>query len=279
MRLVKSTTSQQQWAKPSQEILIRLIKQLTWDTLVKIIPWPRYAEAKKENLGQNYSFCKHQASWFAVILMLSVQTNLLMAMRLLCSKECILYLIWSPQKLNGSKKTRTPQVRSRNYWVSAIKKPNQMANRTLNFEAGNGNWWRPCNHERKLLIGPEHTFHWLHWRTSCLLVGKYGWKGCGKLCNLVWIFDNGLWRELGGSLANEVNQPTCDFGTSLRMFNFTFWAKYTQLWTPRAQNTTRSDSAFKRVTIWRNLWRISLIITPLNECFHIQESVFLAWAP
>ena len=35
--------------------------------------------------------------------------------------------------------TRTPQVRSRNYLVSAIKKTNQMANRTLNFEVGNGN--------------------------------------------------------------------------------------------------------------------------------------------
>ena len=55
----------------------------------------------------------------------------------------------------------------------------------INFEAGNGNWWRPCNHERKLLIGPEHNFHWLHWRTSCSLIGKYGWKGCGKICNLV----------------------------------------------------------------------------------------------
>ena len=63
---------------------------------------------------------------------------------------------------------RTPQVRSR--------KPNQMANRTLNLEAGNGNWWGPRNYERKLLIGPEHIFHWLNKRTSCSLVGKYGWK-------------------------------------------------------------------------------------------------------
>ena len=34
-------------------------------------------------------------------------------------------------------------------------------------------------------IGPEHTFDWLHKRTSCSLIGKYGWKGCGKICNLV----------------------------------------------------------------------------------------------
>ena len=59
--------------------------------------------------------------------------------------------------------TRTPKVRSRNYWVSTIKKPNQMANRILNFEAGNGNWWGPRNHERKLLIGPEHTLHLINW--------------------------------------------------------------------------------------------------------------------
>ena len=48
-----------------------------------------------------------------------------------------------------------------------FRKSNQMANGTLNFGLGNGNWLRPCNHERKLLIGPEHTFHWLQWRTSC----------------------------------------------------------------------------------------------------------------
>ena len=33
-----------------------------------------------------------------------------------------------------------------------------------------------CNHERKLLIGPEHIFHWLHSRTTGPLVGKYGLK-------------------------------------------------------------------------------------------------------
>ena len=70
--------------------------------------------------------------------------------------------------------TRTPEVLSRNYWVSAIK--NQMAKRTLNFRAGNGNWWRPCNHKRKLFIGPEHTLHWIHRRISCSFVGKYSWK-------------------------------------------------------------------------------------------------------
>ena len=51
-----------------------------------------------------------------------------------------------------------------------------MNNRTLNFKEGNGNWWRSCNHERKLLIGPEHIFHWLHSRTTGPLVGKYGLK-------------------------------------------------------------------------------------------------------
>ena len=71
--------------------------------------------------------------------------------------------------------SRTPEVRSRKYGISAIKKPNQMAN-TLNFEAGNGNWWRPCNYERKLLIGPEHTLHWIRRRISCSFVRKYGWK-------------------------------------------------------------------------------------------------------
>ena len=74
-----------------------------------------------------------------------------------------------------------------------------MAN-TLNFEAGNGNWWRPCNYERKLLIGPEHTLHWIHWRISCSCVGKYGWKTVESKCNVVWFFDSVLWRELVVSL-------------------------------------------------------------------------------
>ena len=55
-----------------------------------------------------------------------------------------------------------------------------MANRTLNFEAGNGNWWRRCNHKRKVLIGSEHTFHWLHWHTSCSFSGKKWLKSCGE---------------------------------------------------------------------------------------------------
>ena len=60
-----------------------------------------------------------------------------------------------------------------------------MANKTLNFGAGNGNWWRPCNYERKLFItGSEHTFHWLHKRTSCSLVGNYGWKAVGN--HAIW---------------------------------------------------------------------------------------------
>ena len=92
---------------------------------------------------------------------------------------------------------RTPVVPLRNYRISAIKKPNQMANRTLNFEAGNGNWWGPRNHERKLLIGPERTLHWIHWRISCSCVGKYGWKTVESRCNLVWFliayFGGNLW--------------------------------------------------------------------------------------
>ena len=35
--------------------------------------------------------------------------------------------------------SRTPEVRSRKYWISAIKKPNQMANKTLKFEERNWN--------------------------------------------------------------------------------------------------------------------------------------------
>ena len=75
-----------------------------------------------------------------------------------------------------------------------------MANRTLNFEAGNGNWWRRCNHKRKVLIGSEHTFHWLHWHTSCSFSGKNGWKLWGNYEIWFGFFDNGLWRELMVSL-------------------------------------------------------------------------------
>ena len=80
---------------------------------------------------------------------------------------------------------RTPVVPLRNYRILAIRKPNQMANRTLNFEAGNGNWWRRCNHKRNVLIGSEHTFHWLHWHTSCSFSGKNGWKLWGNYAILV----------------------------------------------------------------------------------------------
>ena len=51
-----------------------------------------------------------------------------------------------------------------------------MTTRTLNFKAGNGNWWRPYNHKRKLLNGPEHTFHGIHGHIFCSFVGKHGWK-------------------------------------------------------------------------------------------------------
>ena len=98
---------------------------------------------------------------------------------------------------------RPPKVPSIYYWNYAIKKPNQMASRTLNFEAENGNWWGSPNHERKLLIGPEHTLHWIHWRISCSCVGKYGWKTVESRCNLVWFFDSVLWRELVVSLFSQ----------------------------------------------------------------------------
>ena len=68
---------------------------------------------------------------------------------------------------------RTPGVHSRKNF-SAIKKANQIAYRNLNIGAWDLNWWRPCNHERKLLTCPEHTFHWKQWHTSCSVEGKYG---------------------------------------------------------------------------------------------------------
>ena len=79
-------------------------------------------------------------------------------------------------------------------------KDTRMATRTLNFKAGNGNWWRPYNHEKKLLIGPAHTFHWLHWHTSCSFSGRNGWKLWGNYEIWFGFFDNGLWRELMVSL-------------------------------------------------------------------------------
>ena len=79
---------------------------------------------------------------------------------------------------------RTPEVRSRNYWVFATKKTNQMANRTLNFEAGNGNWWRPCNCEKKFLIDWSRTYSLLNTLTYILLTCRKLWfKNCGKLWN------------------------------------------------------------------------------------------------
>ena len=33
---------------------------------------------------------------------------------------------------------------------------------------GNGNWWRPCKHERKVLIGLEHTLHSLEGTSGVL---------------------------------------------------------------------------------------------------------------
>ena len=53
-------------------------------------------------------------------------------------------------------------------------KTNRMANRTLNFEAGNGSWWGLCSHETNLLIGPEPTLHWIH-LTHFLLICRKIW--------------------------------------------------------------------------------------------------------
>ena len=55
---------------------------------------------------------------------------------------------------------RTPQIPSINYWNYVIKKTNQMANRTLNSEPGNGSW---C---------------WLTY--FLLIVGKCSWKVVGN---------------------------------------------------------------------------------------------------
>ena len=88
---------------------------------------------------------------------------------------------------------KTSQDCSGKYRVSAIKKTNQIANRPLHFEAGNGNLWGPRTHERKLLIGPEHTLHWIHWRISCSCVGKHGWKTVESRCNLVWFLGGSVW--------------------------------------------------------------------------------------
>ena len=50
---------------------------------------------------------------------------------------------------------KKPGIPSRKYWVYVIKEPNQMVNRPLNFEAGNGIY------ERKLFIGLISRKLWL----------------------------------------------------------------------------------------------------------------------
>ena len=109
---------------------------------------------------------------------------------------------------------RTLEVCSRNYWVSAIKNSNQMANAILNFNAGNGNSWGPFNRERKLFIGREHTLHWIHWHISCSFVGKYGWKLC-KAMQFGWVFENVLWTELLVSLTYSTFSPRSALHTCL----------------------------------------------------------------
>ena len=135
--------------------------------------------------------------------------------------QTLTWLIWQKHKWVSNKARqwtdlspiRTKGVPSRNYWVSAIKKPSKKANRTVNFGAGNGNWWRPCNYERKLLIGPEHTFHWIHKRTSSSLVGKYGWKAVGN--HAIWfgfLIAESAKQTLGGApvvLTSLLLSPQC----------------------------------------------------------------------
>ena len=77
---------------------------------------------------------------------------------------------------------RTPLVPCRHYWNYILnkqtKRPIELSSRKWKlFFQGNGNWWRPCNHERKRLIGPKHTFHRLLWHTSCRPLTK---KLCAK---------------------------------------------------------------------------------------------------
>ena len=100
-----------------------------------------------------------------------------------------------------------------------------MVNKTLNFEAGNGNWWWRCNHKRKALIGSEHTFHWLHWHTSCSFSGKNGWKLWGNYVIWFGFFDNGLWRELMVSLVifSESLDNLCSSKSDVRL---RFWSWY-----------------------------------------------------
>ena len=50
-----------------------------------------------------------------------------------------------------------------------------MANRTLNFEAGNGNWYRPSNHEGKLHITPEDTHYLLKWCSTFSIKDSCWW--------------------------------------------------------------------------------------------------------
>ena len=44
--------------------------------------------------------------------------------------------------------------------------------------------------------------------------GKIWLKTCGKVSNLVWIFDNALWRELGVSMNVEIGERSTRLGRS-----------------------------------------------------------------
>ena len=61
---------------------------------------------------------------------------------------------------------------------------------------GNGNWWRPCKHERKVLIGLEHTLHSLEGTSGVLWCLKHHFLAstCRKnssfncSCIFLWMF-------------------------------------------------------------------------------------------
>ena len=169
-----------------------------------------------------------------------------------------------------------------------------MANRTLNFEAGNGNWWWRCNHKRKALIGSEHTFHWLHWHTSCSFSGKNGWKLWGNYAILVsLITDSGgnSWCPWLYFLRAYHPDNLCSSKSDVRL---RFWSWYDLkklLWPSWTQHSgllclwqclveTPGPAFYNQIEKWKgrqhsllNKALISNIIFPLNAL--LQSRLFL----
>ena len=106
--------------------------------------------------------------------------------------------------------------------------------------------------------GPEHTFHWLHWRTSCSLVGKY----CGKTVGKYAIFFFLITYSGGNSWCpyNWDVSPKLDL-----VITFDWWVLLAQICALTTPNTAKCGQ-IRPITPNTVVWRAYFGRPKIVEC-------------